>query len=386
MTSIDVINNFVRPVSPTSLAEIKKLNINQWGHRIAFNKGEALVKGQYDLAIIGLNINPSTEISPVDAVRQELYQLYTWKDKMKVVDLGDIQGKSPKDVIIAFETVFRELLALDLCCVIIGDVQELTYYQFKSYEALEKDICVAVVDEKIDGGEVNRRTDNSSYIYKMFSHQPNFLKNYQQLAYQTFLVNPNQVDVLRKKQFECYRLGYLLDDLRRLEPVLRNTDMVSVDVSCLRYADAPGQVSASPNGFSAHDLCRLGRYAGVSDTVSSFAVYEYLPQLDNGGLTAKVIAQTIWHFVNAYYDRHYEDPEAYEEDYLRYNVNINDQGEEIVFIKSPRTGRWWMRVPLMGNEEKNYEYVACTEEDYEIATKREIPDRWMQAFVKLSAS
>ena len=45
---------------------------------------------------------------------------------------------------------------------------------------------------------------------------------------------------------------------------------------------------------------------------------------------------------------------------------------ETVFLKSKKTGRWWMQVP-------DGSFIACSHLDYLIASNNETPERWMRA-------
>jgi len=388
MINTENLIDYLNPVNIDEIIDLKRLNINQLGNQIAFYSNQNTDLSQYNIGILGVQSNASNNSlsNSANKVRHELYQLFSWTDNMKVVDLGNVnQGKTVNDTCAALETILQDLLAQNLFCIIIGDDQDLSYVQYKAYENLDKKINVVVVDEKIDiDDHFDVASSNQFYINKILAHKPSHLFNYLQLAYQSFLVNPYKVELLRKKSFECYRLGYLLEDMKRLEPMLRNADMLSLDISSIKYGDAPGQKNHSPNGFSAPDMCRIGRYAGLSDTLSSFGFYEYLVDNDTKGLTAQVIAQCIWYFIGGYYERNTEDPTLYNSDNIRYNVSITDKGEEIVFHKSKRTGRWWMQVPLVHSEDQPYVLVPCTEEEYKIACKREIPDRWLQALMKYS--
>ncbi len=44
---------------------------------------------------------------------------------------------------------------------------------------------------------------------------------------------------------------------------------------------------------------------------------------------------------------------------------------ETVFIKSKKTGRWWMKMP----DEK---FVPCSYQDFNQAGNNEIPERWLR--------
>lgn len=53
----------------------------------------------------------------------------------------------------------------------------------------------------------------------------------------------------------------------------------------------------SPNGFYGEEICAISRYAGISDKVSSFGIYEYNSKHDSNYQTAHLIAQMIWYFI-----------------------------------------------------------------------------------------
>jgi len=45
---------------------------------------------------------------------------------------------------------------------------------------------------------------------------------------------------------------------------------------------------------------------------------------------------------------------------------------ETVFLRSKRTGRWWMQL-------HDGKYAACSYQDYLTASRNDIPERWMRA-------
>jgi len=45
---------------------------------------------------------------------------------------------------------------------------------------------------------------------------------------------------------------------------------------------------------------------------------------------------------------------------------------ETVFLQSKKTGRWWMQLP-------DNKYIACSYQDYLLASSNEIPERWLRA-------
>jgi len=103
--------------------------------------------------------------------------------------------------------------------------------------------------------------------------------------------------------------------------------------------------------------------------------------------TAQLAAQMVWHFADGFYSRKNEYPELGERNYMRYIVPINEHDQDLVFLKSKKSDRWWMKVPT-GNTlgEESTELVPCLYEDYLQATREDIPDRWINSILKYSVS
>ena len=71
---------------------------------------------------------------------------------------------------------------------------------------------------------------------------------------------------------------------------------------------------------------------------------------------------------------------------MKYHVPIKKDDQEIVFYKSNKSERWWMEVPFHMNKMRyqRHHLVPCSYKDYETALKEELPERWWQAFQKIS--
>ena len=91
--------------------------------------------------------------------------------------------------------------------------------------------------------------------------------------------------------------------MEEVEPVIRDADMVSFDVSAIRQSEAPGNNNASPNGFYGEEACQIARYAGISDKLTSIGFYEFNPSFDNNHQTAHAVAQMIWYFIDGVVNR-----------------------------------------------------------------------------------
>ena len=191
---------------------------------------------------------------------------------------------------------------------------------------------------------------------------------------------------MKNLYFDIYRLGKIRNNLEDAEPLTRNADMITVDISSIRQSDAPASGNASPNGFYGEEICQIMRYAGLSDKLSSIGFYELNPELDINNQTAHLVAQMIWYFIDGYYNRKHDHPYKDKDEYIKYTVSIKNHKDQLIFYKSKKSERWWMDVPVKTNYKSIYErhhLVPCSYNDYEVACKDDIPDRWWQAYQKL---
>jgi arginase family enzyme len=346
------------------------------------------------IALIGVNesrraVNNSGCSKAPDSVRKYLYALYRLSPKIRIADLGNINpGAEIDDTYFALKTIVSELMQKNIIPVIIGGSQDLTYANYLAYENMGQIINITAIDSHFNLGNAEEVFNSRSYLSKIILHQPNYLFNFTNLGYQTYFVDHQAVDLMNNLFFDVYRLGHVRANMQEAEPMVRNADMVSFDISAIRQSDAPGNGNASPNGFYGEEACQITRYAGLSDKLTSIGFYELNPDKDYNGQTAHLVAQMIWYFIEGYYNRKGDFPHKQKEEYLKYTVAIELDGEhQIVFYKSKRSGRWWMQVPLENPmSQAKYErhfMVACSISDYQMATKGEIPDRWWQVYQKL---
>lgn len=323
-----------------------------------------------------------------NAVRNYLYRLYGGNFSPRVADLGNIEpGHTSEDTYFALRSTIDALIRKNIIPVILGGSQDLTYAQFLGYKDLEQTINVVAIDSAFDLGNPDEEISNTSYLGKIILHQPNYLFNYSNIGYQTYLVDPTSLQMMNKLYFDVYRLGQVRDRIEDSEPIIRQADLLSFDISAIKHADAPAHPGASPNGFYAEEACQMMRYAGMNDKLSSLGLYEINPDFDVSGKTAHLAAQMIWCFMDGYYNRKNDYPGRTSPDYVRFHVVLQDEKYEINFYKSKKSDRWWMEIPYPPHKNLKFErhtLIPCSYKDYSMAIENEIPDRWWQTYQKLS--
>jgi formiminoglutamase len=316
-------------------------------------------------------------------IRTKLYQLFPGNWQTEIADLGNVlKGNSVTDTYYAVSEIIADLLKKNIIPIIIGGGQDITYVNYRAYDSLEQTVNVTAVDSRFDLGDLDAELTSQSYLSKIIMQEPSNLFNYSNVGYQTYFNSQEEIQLLDNLFFDTYRLGKA-KELENIEPAFRNADIVSIDIGAVRQSEAPANNNASPNGFYGEEICAISRYAGISDKVSSFGIYEYNSQYDNNHQTANLIAQMIWYFIEGVNSRVKDYPFSGKENYQKFTVILEDD-DPLVFYKSNKTGRWWIEINILSdNKYKRHALIPCTYNDYKEATKQNIPERWYKAMRKM---
>ena len=316
-------------------------------------------------------------------IRASFYELH--KEKLpRIVDLGTLQlMPTRKESFHSIQVVCEALIHDGIIPVIIGGGHDISYAVYKAYAALEKFITLTAVDKSFDIGLEDDKLASYSHFGKIISHKPSHLFHYVSLGYQSYFVSNMATEMLKEMNFDLLRLGDLKANFQEVEPIMRNTDFLSFDISAIQYAYAQANVYNSPNGLTGEEACQIMRYAGVSDKLSAVGLFEYNQGLDANNQTAQLVSQMLWYFIDGYKLRKQElNPNL--KNCIQYTVAFEDGKNEIIFYKSQSSGRWWMGVPFKKEGKKqlqNY-FVACSYRDYEVANQGEVPERWLKTYNK----
>ena len=316
-------------------------------------------------------------------IRKAFYKLFPGNWPLNMVDLGDIQrGEKVEDTYFALTKVVSSLIKNNIIPIVIGGSQDLTYANYRAYDKISSMINIVNIDKSFDLGDSSKPINNGSFLGKIILEQPYNLFNYTALGFQTYFNSQEEIDLMEKLYFESFRLGELTHSITAVEPVLRDADLVTLDLNSVKSSEVSIKQKYSPNGFNGREICAISRYAGISNKVSSFGVYEYNPSQDDEA-TAMLVAQIVWYFIEGVNCRVKDDDFTDQSSYLKFTVLVEE--EELVFFKSKKTGRWWIEIPFLeysNNKSKQHPLLACMYEDYVSATKGVIPERWYKAYKK----
>ncbi|MFT5215528.1 MAG: formiminoglutamase [Glaciecola sp.] len=382
--------NFLSPVQDMVLAHNELLSIQMLGRKLKIHSQQNGIPdlGNVKIAIIGVlenrnDVNYIGEELSLGEIRKSLYALFPGNWHTTVADLGDIKkGESVEDTYFALQTTISILIEKNIIPIIIGGSQDLTYANYRAYDNLSPMVNIVNVDCNFDLGDSVKPIKNTSFLGKIILEQPYNLFNYSTLGYQTYFNSQEEIDLMDKLYFESYRLGAIATNIALAEPVMRDANIVSVDLKSIRSAEMSTKQKYSPNGFDGKEICAISRYAGISNKVSSFGVYEYKLSKDDDA-TSMLIAQIIWYFIEGVNCRVKDDDFEDDSNYQKYIVLVED--EELTFFKSNKTGRWWIEIPFLpnvNNKLKRHTLLPCMHDDYKAACSGKIPERWYKAFKK----
>ena len=373
--------DFLQPVSSSIEEYISTLSNQTLGKKVVLHtQTDFPVLENIALALITVNESrgaaKENEDCNFDRFRKEFYSLYPGNWNVSLADLGTIEaGASIEDTYFVLKKLVEELVKKKIIPIVIGGSQDLTYAMYRAYDNLDQMVNLVAVDNQFDFAKENAFPSNS-YLSKIIIEEPTNLFNYANLGFQTYYNSQEEIDLIEKMYFEAYRLGEVATNIAVAEPVFRDADLVSIDVTAVQSSFSGNFMQFNPNGFNGKEICSLTRYAGISDKVTSFGIFNF-------NVTSQetvLIAQMVWYFIEGFSFRSNEYPFGSKEKYIKYIVPIDD--EELVFYKSHISGRWWIEIPFLtnvNNKLKRVTLLPCTNEDYLAACEQEIPERWWKA-------
>ena len=384
------LNDYFNPVS-IEKPEFENIS-NQAGfsHNIAIHTANFPLKElfKYKIALFGV---PEGRNSPgigtmkgPDRIRGELYKLSRIPGKSKIIDLGNMKpGVTFNDTISGLTDILTFLISENIFPVIIGGSSALAISVDRALSSLKIKYTLAAVDSRIDYINEKKESDSFNYLNNIIHNHKSYFYHYINIGYQTYLNDQQVLNRFLKRKSELVRIGDVRKAIHLTEPLFRDSDVAVFDISAVRQSDAPGTICPSPNGFYGEEICLLARYAGISDNLKIFSLFDVNPELDIRCQTVGLAAQLLWFFLEGFSQKQYETPVLSNSNsgrFISYHVRITDLDDDLIFVKSNLTDRWWIEVKT-GNDRSVY--ISCSHEDYLKANRNEVPSRWVQGVERL---
>lgn len=342
-------------------------------HTLKLREGKAK---NVEVALIGLPFESvegacvTTGVS--DEIREQVYALASL-GRFTIVDFGNLkEASSYKGAYLALRDIVDYLSELDIVSVVIGGSQDFSYGICQAFRN-NPFFSFCSIDAFLDVKKVKESTNASNYLSRIFSQQSVF--QFSLLGYQSHYV-ANELFSKTKGINNHIRLGRLRQDIAAADSVFRNSDFLSFDFSAIKFSETNSEKHI-PNGLYAEEACQLAKFAGRSNRLKCFGLFN----VDSGeasDLSTKLAAQLIWYFLEGIIQRDHKKPEN-GDGFSVNKVEIAELSSPLVFLKNEETLQWWIQIPLLN---KKMMFFACSEKDYLDATNNEIPGFWLKCIQK----
>jgi len=383
------LNHYLDPVC-LDRPSVEHLSVTAgFSHNIFVNTGNKPLDDTdgFSIAIIGVpddrrSHNTGAAFAP-DAIRESLYSFAHLPGKMKIADLGNLKvGTTFEDTLAGLRDVIFKITDAGTIPVIIGGTSALMPAIDKCMSASRKPWSLASVDSRLDFTPVKRDPDSFNWMNDLIYRSGSRLSHLSAIGHQTYLTDQQVANRFNRRHYNIVRIGEVRAAIHETEPLFRDADVAIFDIGAVRQSDAPGTILPSANGFYGEEICLLSRYAGLSDNLKLFSLFEVNPDLDNRNLSSQLAAQILWFFLEGFSQKQYEVSSLSDQHnprFTRYHVTLSDLGNEAIFIKSSLTERWWIEIADSKGESH---YLACSYEDYLKANRDQVPERWTSAMLR----
>ena len=371
-----MLENFLQPIQPSKFIEFDDLEDFQLGKKIDIFEKQFPNLSNIQVAIIGVGKQEAND------VRTYLYQLAEISSSIRIADLGNLA----KNTVEVLTPVIKELLDSEIFPIIIGNEHHLTLAQYQAYHMRKQLVNMALVDKTIDFTfDKIRARRNAYFLNKILQKDKSYLLHLGLIGYQSHFINRRALQLFADQQFDYVRLGHIRSKMEEAEPIIRDADFLSFDISAIRQSEAPASLFPSPSGLTVEEACKIAHYAGLSNKMTSIGFYGFSSKFEDNFQTGHLVAQMVWYFLEGFANRKPDYPES-TSGLLEYVVDFKSSNYQISFWKSTKSERWWMQIPVKSRSKKydRHRLVPCSYSDYLKASREELPERLVNAYNRFS--
>ncbi|UYW00599.1 formimidoylglutamase [Flavobacterium agricola] len=373
--------SFLNPIDEEILHQIEMLPELALGRSVLkHSKNNFPDLSNVKIAIVGVmdarGLQKKSQEYTINHIRLAFYNLFPGNWDSNIADLGDVPvGENVSDTYYVLQKAVTALLHKNIVPIILGGSQDHVYPLYRAFDPEKTLVNYVAIDAKLDFKGLYK-SPADSYVTQMILEEPSNLYNYANIGYQTFLNAQDEINFVESLSFDAFRLGEITAKLHLAEPIIREANLVSIDMLSVKSASSGNFSEFVPNGFDGKEICTLARYAGISESVSCFGVFNQ----QGSKSEAVLISQIIWYFIEGLQYRVYERVSVDDINFKKFIVPLRDI--ELVFYNSIITNRWWIEMNSDASTNAGQLVIPCAAEDYENARAGEIPERWWKLLKK----
>lgn len=286
-----------------------------------------------------------------EKTKKAFFRLQNHFNDLCIYDLGILKNENPEFVI----ALLRELIPLKGRILLLSDNLSYLDSAFRALEYANKHVSLACIDSSIDK-VLEERTSRSL--------KSKNLLNLSVIGYQRHFCPPEVLTFLHESFVHHLSLGQSKNEISKIEPILRNCNVASIDMAALKLNNA------MPNGFDALEICQIAKYAGMSSSLQIMNISNSIGW--DASEIAPISGQMLWYFTEGQVLKELDPKSNNAEYFLEHLVQTDYSNYSFTFWKSSKTNRWWFEIPNSEGERGNI--YPCNKEDYDLACRNEISE------------
>lgn len=310
-----------------------------WEDGYTFNKVEIALLGIPDMG------QENAVDDHFSVFRNNFYTLAQACNKGMVIDLGNLKpGKTTRDTFFGLQHVVSALLRSSIVPVVFSPNESAVYGLYLAYQHIEKSIHHVSADYKLDNQpESTDIITQDNYIHQIIKEYPEVVEELSLIGTQAYFDTTDRLTT-QTLSFNNERLGVIRQNIFDAESIVRDADMFTIDMNSIRSSDNPANTLGMPGGFYSEEICQIAWFAGYSDKVTLFGVFNHFQEFDRQNVSSHLVSQILWHFIEGFSSRPGDYPASSLDKYTELHVSVKSIDQELVFLRSDKSKRFWLKL------------------------------------------
>jgi formiminoglutamase len=281
---------------------------------------------------------------------------YSWSDELNLSIEYFTDKSSTEDIM----KIVVPLLEKNEWFIGIGEDDTLLKTILQAYRYLENPLILHNISNTLDIVKELYPESNPSNDCKI----PNLIRSdFSGIQWQ--YVSQKLYYQLENSGSRIKRLGELKSDIFSTEALLRDANLINFDSDVMKKSEFPAKIGSSQSGLCSEEACQLMRYAGFSDKSNALCISGYSHKDESMSIGTNVLAQLFYYAIDGYLNRAGDYP-VEREHLIKYIIEEDQIMNDLIFLKSNKTSRWWIDSKELNIKSKyqNHVLYPCSYDDY----------------------